>query len=282
MSNVQAVRSFKDLIPEQPPLMKAIRESSGDLNGIAKVISSNKDVQDEVLETVNAPYFGLVREIQSTEEAVRFLGEDRIVNITNSRLLPTSFSNEVTPENKNFWKHANNMAVTTAIFGKQLKIASADESYTLGLFHNGGMAVLDQQVEGYFEIIEKSYHAENGLVTSYENEVLQTHHAIIGAEIARKWLLPPSITEVIEKHHDIPMIQEMLSRASNETSNLMAVLKISEHFSRLHGYLGRCKDDYEWRVLETTVLEYLGLSMLQLERLENRVRQILLERKSKH
>ena len=73
--------------PDLPEILLKVKEVKGDINGAGKVIGEDKDLAKEVLATINAPYFDLVREIKSTEEAARMLGINRVINLTTGRLL---------------------------------------------------------------------------------------------------------------------------------------------------------------------------------------------------
>ena len=81
------VENVEIVYPNLPEILMKVKDVKGDVNGVGRVIGEDKELAKEVLATINAPYFDLVREIKSTEEAARMLGINRVINLTTGRLL---------------------------------------------------------------------------------------------------------------------------------------------------------------------------------------------------
>ncbi len=246
-------------IPARPPLVARIVNAK-DLNDMGRAISEHPKLAKEVLATINAPYFALVREIKSVEEAVRFLGMSRVINFTLSRLLYQlvfQLEDDLTSE---VWRTSNKIAVGSVILAKELK-APTDEAFTLGLFHNAGMAIMDSYFEDYPATIQEAYNQENGCLDDYEHRKYGTSHAEVGARLAKKWGLDKSLSLAIEHHHKhdgmIDFIQHSKHRDAVE---LLVILKVAEKVANLPGYLAKCHTNYEWDHIETHIAEHLNLT----------------------
>ena len=85
MSQYQAETTGSEIeLPNPPEVVQELRSVSADASALTSIIVKDTDLAQEVLETINAPYFNLVREISSIDEAVRFLGKYRIIKLTTA------------------------------------------------------------------------------------------------------------------------------------------------------------------------------------------------------
>lgn len=138
-------------------MLLELKGAGSDLNAISNVISQHPDLVKEVLATINAPYFSLVREIKSAEEAVRMLGMNRIINLTTGRLLRTTIFSGKDKLLLDLWKTSLKVAVISVIACKELSIASTDEVYTGAVFHDSGMALLNNSTPGYDKVLKSAF-----------------------------------------------------------------------------------------------------------------------------
>ena len=118
-------------LPNVPEVLTELTEAKNDLNAVAKVITKYPDLAKEVLDTINAPYFSLVREIKSAEEAVRMLGMHRIINLATGRLLRTTVFSGSDKLLTELWKTSVKVAVVSVLISKELDLSATDESLSL-------------------------------------------------------------------------------------------------------------------------------------------------------
>ncbi len=263
-------------LPGTPQVLVELKEAKNDLDAVAQVITQHPELASEVLATINAPYFSLVREIKSAEEAVRMLGMHRIVNLTTSRLLRTTIFAGKDKLLSDLWKTSLKVAVISVLISKELDIAATDESYTTAIFHNSGMAILNQVNKDYPKVIKAAYFDEKGYISEYEKQHLGTSHATLGAQLASNWGLSGAIGKCIHLHHDPEKLITQIEK-KDEAGELLLVLKIAEQIARLPGYLAQCVNNHEWETIKEPIFDQLKLTEGMYRRFEVGIKKKLSE-----
>ncbi len=254
-----AIAGLEITFPSPPDVLLELKDAGTDLNAVGDVINSHPDLAKEVLATINAPYFSLVREIKNAEEAVRMLGMHRIVNLATGRLLRTTIFSGKDKLLLELWKTSVKVAVIAVLVCKELDIASTDEVYTCSVFHNSGMALLNQAHPEYSKILKNAYFAEDSHISAYEREHLGISHAELGARLAGEWGLSASIAKSIHLHHDPELLIPQIEKRS-EAGELLLLLKIAEQITRLPGYLSQCPHDNEWAKIKEPIFDELKMT----------------------
>jgi HD-like signal output (HDOD) protein len=267
------------IYPDPPQVLIDFKDTKGDINAIAQIVSNNEILAKEVLSTINAPYFSLVREIKNAEEAVRMLGIHRVINLTTGRLLRTTLFSGSHKILKDLWATSLRVAVIGVLISKELRLAATDEVYTTSLFHNSGMALLVNDNDEYLKVIKAAYNAEDSDVSVFEQAELEMSHADLGAQLAMKWGLSGDIAKAIKYHHSPGKVTEMID-SGTDAGELLLILKISEHIARLPGYLTQCALDHEWEKIKEPVLDQLTLTEGMYKRFELVIKKKLAEIKS--
>ena len=267
------------IYPEPPEVLIKLKDTKGDINAVAEIVSSHEALAKEVLATINAPYFALVRQIQSAEEAVRMLGINRVVNLTTGRLLRTTLFSGEHQLFKDLWGTSLKVAVIGVLISKDLKQASTDEVYACSLFHNVGMAMLADINEDYIKDVKSAYSIENSDISEFEEHKLGHSHANLGAQLAHNWGLSGDIAKVIRSHHS-PEQTIKLIESGSEAGELLLILKLSEHIARIPGYLAKCPIDHEWEKIKEPILDHMTLTEGMFKRFELVIKKKLAEIKS--
>ena len=256
-------------IPPQPQILVDIQMETAmpdcSLDAIAKLISKDVGLSGWVLKAVNSSYFGLRSKITSIAQAINLLGINSIINIVNALSISDALSNETITALSGFWDNASDVASACALISKKLTFASPDEAYTLGLFHDCGIPLLSMKYDNYLDIIQQAYAQNEVRITEIENQQIQTNHAVIGYFVAKSWKLPSYICEAIADHHKINEVFLQDSSSDSAKKNLLAVLKIAEHFCGTFKSIGQQETDHEFESIKSILLAYLGISELDLD-----------------
>ena len=259
-------------IPGPPAIIETLSRSMADLNTIGKMIAEQEELATEVVNTINAPCFNLVRKIASIEEAVRFLGQDRIVRLATARSLRGSFFTSTQSFPEEIWNVANRVAVACVLIAKELKLAEPDTAYELGLFHNIGMALIYNETTSYRNIVKAAYRHESGAIGAFEKHHLGVSHADISGQLAERWHLDDMAVQVIRQHHSIKWINQQYEvEEDEELLKLIAMLKLAERISHSSGFIAQAPINYEWEKLAPAIMNYLDLNEMKLERLKRSV-----------
>lgn len=265
--------------PNTPSILIELKEAKNDLNAIGKAIINHKELAKEVLDTINAPYFSLVREIKSVDEAVRMLGMNRIINLTTGRLLRTTIFSGKHKLLSDLWKTSIKVAVTSVLVSKELDKAATDESYTTAVFHNAGMALLNQANPEYPKAIKAAYFEEDSHISDYEISHFNHSHAALSSQLATNWGLSGAISKCIFQHHDPDKIITSIDKG-DEAGELLLVLKIAEQISRLPGYLAQCVNNHEWEKIKEPIFDQLKMTEGMYRRFEVGIKKKIAEIKS--
>ncbi|WP_155079571.1 HDOD domain-containing protein [Piscirickettsia salmonis] len=270
MANNQAhspLRGFT--IPPQPHIVTAIKEAGDDLDKISRLINQDPSIAANVLKTVDSAAFGVKTKIGSIKRAVMMLGINRVKTLVNSQALRSLLDGAKNTDIMLFWDEANDVAMTCYLLATELgRALSADDAYSLGLFHNCGIILLAQKYDDYLNTLIDCYNSdEEWDLTSLEDSRYQTNHAVIGYYVAKGWQLPDVMAEVIHYHHDLDYMRQGLTQGAEQAFKMLALLKMAEHIVGLYKSLGQSDVDHEWSRIQGGCLDALDLSEYEFEEL---------------
>lgn len=248
-------------IPAQPTVLLEIQEEarkiSPDIKKISNAISKDVGLSAAVLKTVNSPFYGLRNKVDSIQRGAILLGVPNLCNIVRSAALRQNMSKG--PKNlglDKFWETAVEVANIALFLANNFKFENPDEYYTLGLFHDAGIAVMMQKFENYKETLNEGAAMVGGTVLAAEDAKYQTNHAVVGYYLARSWSLSDTLTQSVLHHHDVDNL--LPSGAEYALRNqMLAVLKLASQISHAHH---RLANDCEWDKIGQRVMTQLDLS----------------------
>ncbi|MCX2686854.1 MULTISPECIES: HDOD domain-containing protein [Pseudomonas] len=269
-------------MPPQPQIMVDLQFEQympdPDLETIAKLISQDPGLSGALLKLVNSPHFGLSNKIGSIQRAVNLLGSRSIINLINAQSIKGEMSDETIVTLNRFWDTAQDVAMTCLTLAKRTGMQTADEAYTLGLFHDCGVPLMLKRFPNYMDVLEEAYAKASGetRVVDTENRAFNTNHSVVGYFTAKSWRLPEHLTAAIANHHNaLAVFRDESSRnTQSQLKNLLAVLKMAEHICASYRVLGSQSVDHEWEVVGPLVLDYIGLSDYDFENLKQNIREL--------
>lgn len=246
-------------IPPQPGILLEIAEeqnkTSPDLKRICAQIAKDVGLSAAVLKTVNSPFYGLPRKIDSVQRAAFLLGLGNVSNLVRSAVLRSTLSAKGVALDR-FWDTAAEVADASTWLAGRLSLDNSDEFHTLGLFHDCGIAILAQKYSDYKDTLKEMNASADFPITRIEDDRYSTNHAVVGFYMAKSWNLSTELCDVILRHHDVAGL--FLDGAEFVKQNhFMAVLKLAGHFA--HHYR-RLSDDEEWLEVKSSVLANLDLT----------------------
>jgi HD-like signal output (HDOD) protein len=136
---------------------------------------------------------------------------------------------------------------------------NAEQAFTVGLFHDCGVAVLMQHFPSYCRAFgEPTAPLPNVLA---QDDVFESSHCLVGQMVAHEWNLPEFVYETVGHHHD------PLAEVPAVGAPACAALQMSTHLVNTHGN----RDDSAWIAQRPVVMVELGLSEETLADFENEV-----------
>ena len=260
-------------IPPQPQIMVDLHMEMAatevSMEAITDIICKDVGISGCVLKVVNSPFFKRCNQISSIKQALSLLGIQNVANIVNSISIRDSFTDLTIVEMTRFWDNAMDVAMTCAAISRSIGIASPDEAYTLGLFHNVGIPLLLNKFDHHYkQVLETAYGQAKRRITDIENIKIDTNHAVVGYYVARAWKLPSYLSEAVADHHKTEDIFSERVPCDKPKMNLLAILKLAENTCKTYKTLGNAPIDYEFERIKHNLLLYLGLSDYEFEDLQ--------------
>lgn len=192
-------------LPSLPVVAAEVIELTSDPNvamkKIAQCVQKDQALAGKVLKTVNSSYYGLATPCGSIERAMAFLGMNTVKSLVLGFSLVdvTKLSAAGGFDLMAHWRRAIVGAVSSRQVAVATRSADPDEAFMAALFQDiGALACHVALRQSYHEIIAGRDHADWALA---EKEALGFTHAEVGAELARKWKLPPAIRAAVNGHH---------------------------------------------------------------------------------
>jgi len=196
-------------LPSIPTLYMEIvdkaNQPDSSLEDVARIIARDPGMTAKILKLVNSAFFGLRRELSSTEEAVAYIGLDTIKSLVLSIHAFSQFAHAnaggLTMES--LWAHSLNVAARAKVIAQveQGDRKAVDEAFTAGMLHDIGKLVLAANMPEFFAQSVRLAE-ENGLeFYRAEIQVLGASHADIGGYLLGLWGLPVPVVEAIALHH---------------------------------------------------------------------------------
>jgi len=231
-------------------------------DALDRLLLADPTLGARVLRVVNSAFYGLPGTVTTTSAAIVRLGFAAIRNIAIAASLTRMFRGgrlTLTFDAKDVWRHSVAVAEAARLLARRSKRGSADEALLAGLLHDIGIVVAMQGCRPQFEQLLNALECNDEAVyADAEREYLGTTHALLGAELSRRWGFPASLASVAEHHH-APMVLDVATRT------LPALVHVADHLAV------RAGEGYTRTIggetLDPAVVAWLGLKDADLEEL---------------
>ncbi len=265
----QALRQIG--IPPCPAVVLALVEEANrpevDFRKLARLIGSDVGLAAAVLNLANSPFFGLSAKALSIQQALAVLGLRNLMKMVYAVTLRQGLGQNSQVAMERFWDRSAYKPIVVALLAARLSRVPADDAYAFGLFHDMGIAVLLQQLDGYRNTLARA-NGSSQPFTRIEDESHRINHAMVGATMAREWHLPNNVCWAVFYHHNLRMFEHPTDYATQEVRDLIAIAMMSEFL--VASFLGR-PEEAEWRDKGCLALGHFGLTAEDMERLREEV-----------
>ncbi len=185
-------------------LVGVLGDPDSSLDEIVESIRFDQTITAELLRYCNSAYLGVPREVRSLDEAIRFLGTAKVLQLAMAAhaqsLLSRSQSGYGLPPGA-LWKHSVGVALAAQRLGALRQSADRGALFTAGLLHDVGKIVLNEFVGAEYARIAARVEDERMSFEEAEAAVLGFTHAEVGARLAESWGLPAPIVRCIRHHY---------------------------------------------------------------------------------
>lgn len=259
-------------LPPQPGTVLDINreraKAEPDVEAVARIIERDLSVAAAVLKTINSPWFGLPKKVESVRQAVLLLGMPNVVNVVIALAMKSAIQGDNQAGIDRLFDEANDTALILSSVMREVPIMSADKAYLLGLFRDCGMPILLQRVPQYAEVLREAAKRPEQSLTDIEDARLRTDHAVVGALMSRHWHLPEEIGTIILNHH---RTRELFGGAAWKLTpfeeGIRTVIAVLAMVDCICHRLRKGKDSPEWAAIGEKVLAHLKLDQAEFEHL---------------
>ena len=253
-------------LPPQPGTLLDINRERAmaepDVEAVARIIKRDLSVAAAVLKTINSPWFGLPKKVESVRQAVVLLGMPNVVNVVIALAMKSAIQGDNQAGIDRLFDEANDTALILSSVMREVPVMSADKAYLLGLFQDCGMPILLQRYPQYAEILREAAKDPERPLTDLEDAHLHTDHAVVGALMSRHWNLPEDIGTIIVNHHRMrelfsdaaSKLTSILTPSEEEIRTVIAVLAMADCLCHR---IRKGKDSPEWVGIGKAVLAHL-------------------------
>jgi putative nucleotidyltransferase with HDIG domain len=184
-------------------LIDVINDPKSAVHDIVETIRYDQALTTRMLGICNSAYFGLSREVQSLEDAMRYLGTIKVLQIlmavhTSALLSRGQEGYGLAPGV--LWRQSVATALAATLFAERTHPANQSLTFTAGLLHDIGKVALNEYVTDEYTRIVRLVTERKMSFLDAEQQVLGVHSTEIGAHLGEKWKLPDSIVRCIRYH----------------------------------------------------------------------------------
>jgi HD-like signal output (HDOD) protein len=235
---IQAILASGIKIPPMPEVLihlnALLRDEDAGPKELAELIRHDGALSGAVFRVVGSPVFGLRTKVDSLPRAISMLGMKNAGALLRSEALRAALSD---PQHakalQHLWTRSAAVAEYCVIAVKKARLRdlSPDAAFTLGMFHDCGLALLCKRFPSYAQALSGTDAWPDILALDQSQ---QLSHAVMGQMVAKNWALPEEIVLAIRQHHEL---------APNDLSDTMlrlcAVLNFACHLhNQQHGLDG--------------------------------------------
>ncbi|HHI97876.1 MAG TPA: HDOD domain-containing protein [Thermodesulfatator atlanticus] len=207
--------------------LRMLEDENVNFQDLAKVIRYDATITANFLKLVNSAYIGLRRKVESLAQAFALLGLNQIrfflvAACAGQYLNRALHGYGLSPYE--VWLHSLGSGVFAELIAEKVKIKNPDHVFTAALLHDIGKLVLDLFVGGELEVIRELVKDEGLTFMEAEIMVLGTDHAVIGAELLRRWGFPQETIFAVRAHHDEDWMVQNQAAAIVALSNMLTNL----------------------------------------------------------
>ena len=206
-SSRELVSKFSDLKSLPHVAIRITQLVNSDLSSMQEfedIIKLDPILVVRLLKLVNSPFFGLINKVESVSKAVVYIGMQNLRNLVAIEALRDLFKDEtgVGFSRKQLWYHSATVAILSQMIAKRIFGLVGEDEFLAGIIHDVGLIVEDQLVGAELRKACLLYAEGDKIITEYESEIIETHHAKVGGLLAREWNMPEDVLFAIKQHHN--------------------------------------------------------------------------------
>ena len=183
-------------------LMLAFADEELGTETLARKLSRDQALVARVLRVANSPFYGLMRQVCTVQEAIVVLGLSSVRMLVTAAAVIGQFPTRAhhDPGLRAFWRHSIGAACCAKVLCAHAG-QNPETAFICGLLHDIGRLVLMHYYPEHYAQVEEYCAREDVSRLDAERAVLGLDHAAIGAALVARWNFPMQIQQVVAGHH---------------------------------------------------------------------------------
>jgi putative nucleotidyltransferase with HDIG domain len=201
---IDSVRKLISLPEVYYRARELLEDPYSDSGEIGKVIECDTGLTARLLQIVNSALYGLPGRVDRVSHAVTLLGRQTLRDLVLATLAIRVFGRISTQlvDVSTFWHHSVYCGLIAKTLARYCHVLHAERLLVAGLLHDAGQLVLYHlRPEPAARALALAEPNDDGLYRA-ERAVFGYTHAMVGAELLRRWALPKSLQTSVAFHHE--------------------------------------------------------------------------------
>jgi putative nucleotidyltransferase with HDIG domain len=233
-------------------ILSLVEDDASSTNDLCRLISHDQAMAQRVLKVANSVLFAHSGEITNIDQAILFLGMDRIKSITVGMSVMHIFPSPGSFKIENLWLHSYEVAYISSLLSETISVTQPQECFLAGLLHDIGRIILYNMDHKRFHQIEIT-----DTLLDQEQDLYGCTHPQAGAWFAEEIGLPNSVVMTIKHHH--------LPSATPDEMHLVSLVSLAEALTRM--FRPRIEDDGIWTMEHNAILLEFALTQEYLNKI---------------
>jgi putative nucleotidyltransferase with HDIG domain len=185
-------------------ILGILEDDSRSISDIIPIIRLDPNITTNILRFANSAFVARRQTVDSIENAVTFLGIQRIFEIA---LLSVSAAKFKKPQQGyglkegELWRHSAISALFAEMLARKFSLEKPNLIFTAALIKDIGKTILSNYLHEAAEKTEALISSKGTSFLDAEEQILGINHAVLGGKIAKRWNFPPKMVTLVRDHH---------------------------------------------------------------------------------
>jgi putative nucleotidyltransferase with HDIG domain len=200
----QAMENIQPIPQVALKILRLIENEEYEIKTLAEEIRKDQVISARTIKLCNSVAFAGSNKVESLDQALVLLGMNLLAKLVISVSVNELFSHSGLGYSLckgGLYHHAVGTAIIAEKLADYTGSVEPGLAYTAGLLHDIGKVVLDQSIASAYPLFYRRLFEEENSFSEAEKEILGLDHTQVGDKLARKWLFPESLCDIIRNHH---------------------------------------------------------------------------------